>query len=429
MLRPALCIDLGSAYTKIGFRETPFSQARLLTLEELNLDEQHVCVPSVAAWRERDDRWVFGIDAADLVEGNGIRVFRNWKADLFPAGERAVQPWDLLGEDPHEGLRDGPGSYARARNIARRYVTWLREDLVPRMLPGVALNEISVRLCIPEFAMFSPHAAEMDRILEAAGWFNPASYCCSEPMANLTGALTQGHNAILEPQPGKIFADVPSMFERSHLLEMVAACQEDGDDFIPEYATLIVDVGAYTTDFGLISIDLAGHGFFPLSETHSVPLGIHELDRRVMEVLPESVGNALRTFSGREWERFHRVIYAEGRGWELPGAGAVGVDPAERVRIGEVVAGFAREIAEGMNDFLEEFRPPAVQEVILTGGGTNIPEISRRLRLALASRGVGTFYLPKAGIQLNGARQVEIIPGVVRGASAVGGASVLFDLA
>jgi len=294
---PALCIDLGSAYTKVAFRDTPSSQAKLLGLEELNLDEQHVCVPSVAAWRERDDRWVFGMDAADLVEGNGIRVFRNWKPDLFPSGESGTNPWDLLDEDPREGLLDAAGSYARARNVARRYLTWLREDLMPRMLPGVDLGDVVLRLCIPEFAMFSPHAAEMDRILEAAGWFNAASYCCSEPMANLTGALTQGHNAVIEPQPGKLFANVPEMFARSHILEMVAAYQEDDDADAAEYATLIIDVGAYTTDFGLISIDLSGHGFFPLSETSSVRLGVHELDHRVAAALPSHLA-AVGALSG-----------------------------------------------------------------------------------------------------------------------------------
>ncbi len=429
MLPPSLCIDLGSAYTKIGFRETPFSQARLLQLEELNLDDQHVCVPSVAAWRERDDRWVFGIDAADLVEGNGIRVYRNWKADLFPDGERSVNPWDLLGEDPHEGLRDGPGSYARARNVACRYLAWLRQDLVPRMIPGVDLSKAVLRLCIPEFAMFSPHAAEMDRMLEAAGWHNPASFCSSEPMSNLTGALTQGHNAILEPKPGKFFADIPKMFARSHLLEMVAACQEGDEGDVSEYATLIIDVGAYTTDFGLISIDLTGHGFFPISENHSVPLGVHELDRRVVEVLPEPLGAAVSRFSGREWERFHRVVYTDDREWGLPGGGVVNGSQEERARIANVIAQFAAQIATGLNDFLEQYRPPAIQEVILTGGGNNIPELAQRLRKALASWGVATFYLPKAGLPLNGSRQVEIVPSVVRGASAVGGASVLFDLA
>jgi hypothetical protein len=428
-MRPALSIDLGSAYTKIGFRETPSSRAKLLSLEELSLDDQHVCIPSVAAWRERDDRWVFGMEAAGLVEGNGIRVFRNWKPDLFPTGDEAGNPWDLLGEDPYEGLYDGPGSYARARNIAGRYLAWLRHDLVPRMLPGVDLGQVVLRLCIPEFAMFSPHAADMDRLLEASGWFNPASFCCSEPMANLTGALTQGHNAVLEPEPGRLFADVPRMFERSHLLEMVAAYQADEEESEAEYATLIVDVGAYTTDLGLISIDLSGYGFFPLSETVSVPLGIYELDRRIAVALPGGLGSALASLSGREWERFHQVVYAEGREWDLPQGGTVGQNAEQRAIIAGTVVKFAGDISKAMNGFLEEHRPPRIQEVILTGGGNNIPDIARRLRTDLGSRGVSTFYLPRASPQASGPRQVEIFPSVVRGASAVGGASVLFDLA
>jgi hypothetical protein len=429
MLPSSLCIDLGSAYTKIGFRETPFSRSRLLSLEELSLDEQHVCVPSVAAWRERDDRWVFGMEAAGLVEGNGIRVYRNWKADLFPSGTDVTNPWDLLGEDPHEGLRDGPGSYARARNVASRYLNWLRHELVPRMIPGVDLGAVVLRVCIPEFAMFSPHAAEMDRMLESVGWHHPASFCCSEPMSNLTGALTQGHNAVLEPRPGQIVADVPKMFDRSHLLEMLETYQEGDEGDVSEYATLIVDVGAYTTDLGLISIDLAGYGFFPISEADSVPLGIHELDRRVVEVLPEPVAAVVNRFNGLEWERFHRVVYMEAREWSLPGGGVVNGSGGERARIAGVVGQFALDIAAGLDEFLRRHRPNRVQEVVLTGGGNNIPELVRRLRKALAPWNVSTFYLPKAGAPFDGARQVEIVPGVVRGASAVGGASVLFDLA
>jgi hypothetical protein len=429
MLPSSLCIDLGSAYTKIGFRETPFSRSRLLSLNELSLDDQHVCIPSVAAWRERDDRWAFGIEAADIVAGSGIHVYRNWKADLFPDGPGAGNPWDLLGEDAHEGLRDGPGSYARARNVAARYLGWLRQELVPRMIPGQDLGKVVMRICIPEFAMFSPHAAEMDRMLEEAGWHHPASYCCSEPMSNLTGALTQGHNAVLEPQPGKLFADVPKMFERSHLLEMAAVCQENDEGDVPEYATLIVDVGAYTTDFGLISIDLAGHGFVPISKTKSVPLGIHELDRRVIEVLPEPMAGQARRFTGAEWERFHRVVYTEEREWTLPTGGAVNGGAAERARIRTVMDRFSGGIAAAMDAFLRLHRPTRVQEVILTGGGNNIPALTERLRMALAPWGVSTVYLPKAGAPLGDTRQVEIVPGVVRGASAVGGSSVLFDLA
>ena len=91
--------------------------------------------------------------------------------------------------------------------------------------------------------------------------------------------------------------------------------------------------------------------------------------------------------------------------------------------------GIQHVLAAGLDEFLRRHRPNRVQEVVLTGGGNNIPELVRRLRKALAPWNVSTFYLPKAGAPFDGARQVEIVPGVVRGASAVGGASVLFDLA
>jgi len=43
------------------------------------VDLHHFCIPTLAAVDERSgrDRWQLGIDATNVVGGNGIRVFRN----------------------------------------------------------------------------------------------------------------------------------------------------------------------------------------------------------------------------------------------------------------------------------------------------------------------------------------------------------------
>jgi hypothetical protein len=401
-------------------------------------DSDDFCVPSVAAWRERDDRWVFGAEAADLVEGNGIRVFRNWKPDLFPASGRSGRRRPVAAGEPTEreerqALRSGPGSYLRARIVARRFLEWLRAEVVPELVPGADGERVAARLCIPDFALHSAQAADLERLLAAAGWGGDGPRCCSEPMAHVTGVLTDGRNAILEPEPGsgRWLVNVPEMFAANHLRGMARAARA-GSGEGEEYATLVVDIGAYTTDFALLSVDVSRRGAFPLSETASAPLGVHEMDRRIRDALPGRLGPHLDRLSARDWERFHRVVYGERREWELPGGGgAVGRGTEQHAAIGRVLGRFGVELAAALNAFLDRHRPPRVQEVILTGGGSRIPEWSAILRETLAERKVGIFYLPREGMGRGpgpgDAEEAELGGDLVRGAGAVGGASVVFD--
>jgi len=433
----ALCLDLGSAYTKIGFRESGGTRTRLLRTEGGGGEDEGVCIPSVAAWRERDDRWVFGAEAADLVEGNGIRVFRNWKQDLFPAGgrgggrRRPALPAEPTEREERQALGSGPGSYLRARTVARRFLGWLRSEVVPPRVPGFDPGRTAARLCVPDFALFTPQAMDLDRLMESVGWGGRAPRGCSEPLANVTGVLTDGRNAVMEPEPGsgRWFANLPDMFRPGHVrsVTQVSRAGREGDG--EEHSTLVVDIGAYTTDFALLSVDVSRRGVFPLSETGSSPLGIHELDRRLREAVPPRLGAQLERLSGREWERLHRVVYGERREWELPGGGGtIGRGPDAQAAVGRVLARFGLEVAAAMTGFLDRHRPPCIQEVILTGGGNRIPELSGVLRHALAGRRVTVFYLPRAGTGNRcGAEEMELSSELIRGASAIGGASVVFD--
>src|SRR5712672_2560512 len=78
---PVLSIDFGSAFTKVALRHEPDEPSKILDEPSLNLDTSRICIPTIAASvvRSGATRWAFGVDAAGLKTGNGIRVYRNWK--------------------------------------------------------------------------------------------------------------------------------------------------------------------------------------------------------------------------------------------------------------------------------------------------------------------------------------------------------------
>src|SRR5687767_8358693 len=95
-----LCIDFGSAYTKVALRREAKANTELVTDGQLNLDAMHFCIPTIVASKQEgsDTRWVGGLAAADLKEANGVRVYRDWKSRFFtsavqePAPAAKVQP-------------------------------------------------------------------------------------------------------------------------------------------------------------------------------------------------------------------------------------------------------------------------------------------------------------------------------------------------
>src|SRR5262245_46984861 len=94
MQQMRLCVDFGSAYTKVALRPDWDAPTQLLKEEKLNLDELHVCVPTVVARVKRGDetQWAWGLTAAGMKEGNGIKVYRNWKQRFFSRHECKAVP-------------------------------------------------------------------------------------------------------------------------------------------------------------------------------------------------------------------------------------------------------------------------------------------------------------------------------------------------
>ena len=430
-MKPAISIDFGAAYTKVAIRKEPDSPSELLNHASLDLDPLHVCIPTIAAWSASRDRWVFGADAADMRSNDDIHVFRNWKKALFESGERIFDPASQVGSVFHQApaIEGQEDPKMKARAVGLKYFHWLKQELVPSMVGNGTMADRSImRICIPDFALNSLEASSFDDLLTDAGWQTMSSFCISEPLANLTGALSQGRNYMSMDEDGETMPDVTRIFEGSDLIKFINSFDASaGDDAEPPsvYSVLIIDVGAYTADFGLVAIDLESLGYFPLCETNSEPLGISHLDEMVQNRLPADKKAALRQLSSLDLEKMRRSVYSEEVAWEHPEVGKIGAEGEAEI-VTDCINQLATEIGKSLDGFLLEHQSPTVDEVIMTGGGNNIPRLVDALGKQLAGKGAKTFHAANVQNTIGDARAVALDPQVVRGASAIGGASVLF---
>jgi molecular chaperone DnaK (HSP70) len=111
----------------------------------------------------------------------------------------------------------------------------------------------------------------------------------------------------------------------------------------------------------------------------------------------------------------------------------IGDTPAEKKVVGDVVQKFAEDTADAVETFLEVHQYEEIDDLILTGGGTLIPKVRDALCARLskyAPRGLKVHTHFADGETIPGAKQPHKLPlELVRGATAVGGASVYFDFA
>ena len=422
-MRPAISIDFGAAFTKVAFRPEPESTSSLLQHEKLRLDEGHFCIPTIAAWRESDDRWIFGADAVDLKSGEGIHVFRNWKPLLFNPPEESLDPESSIGRLFYYSL-DQVGGQARQplETIAVRYFEWLLEVMLPGLMGYEECEDPILRVSIPDFNGESEFGELMETILAEAGWGTPSITTVPEPLSNLTGALSQGKNQIVL-DGRNMMPDLAAIFSGSGLIDYIElTAKEDGLD---PFTLLLIDVGAYTTDFALVSIDASSRGSLPPCEAHSVPFGIEFLDNLVKHGVSPEKSEIIAQLSATDREAFRRTVYTEERSWAL-GDVTIGTDDDEAI-VEKCINGLSTRIGNEIERFVERFAIDQINEVVLTGGGTNIPRITRKLADRLAGLGVETVHSSSSVMVVtSGIQNVKLNQEVVRGSSALGGASILF---
>ncbi len=419
-MRPAISIDFGAAYTKIAVRENPDSTSRLLSHERLNLDEARICIPTIAAWRERDDRWVFGPDAFDLKSGNGIHVFRNWKPILFAPPGEILDPESSIGRLFYYNLDGGNDNWPPIKKLAVKYFEWLLEVMLPSLLDYRDLDDPVIRISVPDFDGETLYAYQMEEILIEAGWNSPWIFCEPEPMTNLTGALSQGRNTMIDDD-GTIYPDIHAIFSGSGLLDYVNLSSDEEPE--GDFNMLLVDIGAYTTDFSLVSVGASSAGGLPPLEAHSEPYGVEMLDALVKHGLSPERADVVKRLSATERELFRRTVYSDGRAWTIDGVTIGGA--SDRVIVDKCVDGMTTRLANEVERFVSTVGVDRIDEVVFTGGGSNIPPVTQKLAEKLAPKGVKKFH--SSSLPLDGEFPcIRLGHDIVRASSALGGASVLF---
>ncbi len=417
-----ISIDLGNAYTKIAIRRELGEDARLAQDASLGLDGGlGISVPTVAAHavRRGEDHWWFGSDVARLAGTSAsVEVHRNWKPDLL------ARP--LKAGDMHRGLAVG-------------YFRWLRHEFLPPVAARLDLDlkRVGTRLALPALALDKAiQRSVLDIVTEAGFVLADVAPLVTEPVANAIGVFSRGRNIVWQTDPSSSpRPQIGKMFEESTFLDAVRARTLEKSDRTDHWA-LVVDLGAFTVDCAMVGFDveeldtpLEGRlaGKRRLS-ARSWPTGIAELDRRLIDHLPEDKAlgflGAIQHPDSRRLEAVHHNLYGVRQPYVLP-SGVILGESRDTDLIETVLWSFAAEIADQVEAFLEDGGHDRVDTLILTGGGLFVRPVSDRLCARMSQFGIQGVYLPSGSthLPLGGV----LPPELVRGATALGGGSIYFD--
>lgn len=439
--RSVLSIDLGSAYTKISLRRDWHDDSELLRDVPLAAPEVSFCIPSVVARVEDagETRWLVGAPAAAQHPGEGISIFRYWKARLFSSDPEAQTGRDQMGRvAPSLGGAD-------YEEVAVHFFRGLR-DSVHQHSPELDLAKTAVRVCVPKLEIDMGVEPRISSIVERAG-LSPAKgrAVAYEPESNACGVLTRGHNATWFP-PRVNF--MPSPGRSLQLREML-----DSDGLLQafrrvsgSFGVLVIDIGGFTTDFGYVEFDTSfasADWQRPTIVQHSYELGIRELDQAIYEGLAPEAQEAVRNLSSGEWDAFKARLFrgetvrlpASGGGFVVAGAGE------DEEREAEIIREFGRRVIRARDHFLDTFVTGPLNAQTLTGGGAMIPlirEVVSEARSADAPVEVYDLFdeheplrtltrrhgaACETAVAARAVRNREL----VRGGSAIGGSSVFFE--
>lgn len=433
--RRLVSIDLGSAYTKVAVRRDWNGESDLLRDLPLASDEVDFCVPSVVARVEAKGgtRWMIGAAAAAQAPGDGVRIFRYWKARLFSTESSETQAArDQMGQSAESFADD---DYER---VAIEFFRGLRESLAPSPY-GTDIASSTVRVCVPRIDI-PDMDGRVGRILDAAGW-RPAHgrVTVYEPESNACGMFTRGRNATWYP-PAAPFT--PRAGRSLHLVKMLepegllqALRRMSGS-----FGVLVIDIGGFTTDFGYVQFDTS----FSTDDWHrptivqqSYELGIRELDQAIYDRLDEDAQREVRRLSPSEWDALKVDLY-RGVPVTLGNGRRIGGDDG---RTTEALRAFADRVIAVRDTFLRDHVRGPINAQTLTGGGSMIAPLHRAVVQALGTDEDARVYdlldedeprrtLGQRGgtatddaVEERARRNQEL----VRGGSAIGGSSVFFE--
>lgn len=468
-----ICIDFGNSYTKVGVRRDKHSSSRVLTDENLLYDDQlYFCIPTLAASRRegRKLKWFFGDDVVRKAgSGDGLTVYRNWKPLFFEdaSGELPLVQSRRLSKAQiaalhelgltEEQLASLPGILQQAKPKARStgvdykaigagFFSWLRAYIEPLCkeagLPKI--SDLPTRITTPAFGSKTQAEDLLNHILQDTGWnLDDSQPALREPIANAIGIFSGAANAVWQVD-GKEFPNYAKLFSRGTLFEAIRN-QALGYRNDRIYWTLVLDVGGYTLDCAMVGFDLEDMES-PIRGTHqekermasfSYAMGVHNLDDEVLEQLSPKSQEAMRALMDdhdhSRLEAFHRQVYKARRAYQSLTHRGVRIGwKEEGEAIQDCLQQFAHRIAELAMKFMEQQQYDHIDELILTGGGFNIPTLRDIVSQQLSEFLQGDCYVP---VQHRDDQpdlppgQLPILQEFVRGATALGGSSVFFDYA
>lgn len=262
----------------------------------------------------------------------------------------------------------------------------------------------------------------------------------AEPTANAIGVFGEGRNVVWQPSGSRTLQPHwEQTFSQSPFFEAIQ--RRLWTPFTrPLHWVLIADLGGYTLDFAMVGFDLGTldlpggvHRGKRRLATHSAPLGVAALDRRIAGVLDGQAqgafADAVGSINQQRLEALHRTVYQRDMAYRTAHA-VLNEDPTERARIRACVDTFAADVANVVQHFIEVEQYQRVDDLILTGGGMNIPAVRDAVRDRLAD--IGRFkhaYVPAEQQEaLDDNRYTRLTRKLVRGATALGGSSLYFDV-
>lgn len=414
MFDATVSIDLGASYTKVAFRKSCVPSARSMTENaRILIVDGSPLIPSMAIQTNNKRKpWVFGWEAAKLKPDASMRVFQNWKANLF-------RP-----QNDTESVA--------AVMVAERYLGWLREKLEES---GVDLTMTQTRIAMPAFKSFDEKARVVALCMEMNGWESPLILKATEPHANTVGLFSRGRNVVSRTRQGELLLNYGKMFGHDNVLVQTARGHTLFGARRNLVTAMIVDIGAFTTDLAAITFDIAmpdddlGDGLQRIEEESHALGVINDLDRPLFKALAEQKGFDWAEVSFEEAEMVKRSVYnAETYTLLTRSGGMVELGEAkDRQLLDRFLEDFVDSIWGKVSPFIDRENP---SELYLTGGGALIPPIVASLEKRLRHRRVRIGNVDRGGISIGNASWRpwgETGEGLHRLATALGGACVVLQ--
>ena len=433
--RLMVCVDFGSSYTKVAIRIGWDGFTVLGDNWPMASRELTFCIPSVVAKVDRggESEWLVGVDAANLAPGDGVTIYRNWKATLFEEPQKDANAAPQTSESPAFQPQVGIAFFTALCRALRERSSLLERDDIP------------VRVCIPKFDSVALAETRLASVLEQSGLAPAAPRpTVFEPESNALGILSRGNNTTWLPKPVNFMpwkgreVDLPRMLDSMQLRAAFRHMRE-------YFGFLVIDIGFFTTDFGYVRFDTSfstGDWNRPAIVQSSVALGIQDLDRMVRNCLNDDARNAVQQMSTTQWDALKANLYQgqsvtvtnpDGSMLEIGGG-----NDGEAVR--EVIRQFAEKVWNARQEFCTVSLEGRVHAQCVTGGGSMIGGISdvlaARSSVEMETNGddfvatmapifkrVNKHSAETASPETRARRDAQLI----RGGSAIGGASVFFE--